>query len=179
MSFFVGRTALSIANLTFCSFSNTVQSMQAVLEALPLLSVVLLPSNQEAAYLVEEVDPDERSIDKELEQALVTLWHDPAVKAVLGELLPSIAAASEERADPFRFVEVKSRFQVRRHASFESNAEVLTRPCSPDQRLRRVLFPGYQPHLQRGLHAFRPRHHPVARSDDRRRVASSPVSIFR
>lgn len=60
--------------------------MQAVLEALPLLSVVLLPANQEAAYLVEEVDPDERSTDKELEQALVALWNDPAVKSVLGEL---------------------------------------------------------------------------------------------
>jgi guanine nucleotide-binding protein G(i) subunit alpha len=68
------------------SFSNTVQSMQAVLEALPLLSVVLLPANQEAAYLVEEVDPDERSTEKEVEDALLALWNDPAVKAVLGEL---------------------------------------------------------------------------------------------
>lgn len=82
------------------SFSNTVQSMQAVLEALPLLSVVLLPANQEAAYLVEEVDPDERSTEKELEGALLALWNDPAVKAVLGELRPSLSFADEERADP-------------------------------------------------------------------------------
>ncbi|ORY76577.1 putative guanine nucleotide-binding protein alpha-1 subunit [Leucosporidium creatinivorum] len=78
-------------------FSNTVQSMQAVLEALPLLSVVLLPSNQEAAYLVEEVDPDERSTDKELQDALVALWNDPAVRAVL---------------------EVKSRFQINDSAEY-------------------------------------------------------------
>ena len=65
-------------------YSNTVQSMQAVLDALPLLSVSLDPANQQAAYLIEDTDPDERSTDRELVNALLALASDPAVKAVLG-----------------------------------------------------------------------------------------------
>lgn len=61
-------------------YSNTIQSMQAVLEALPLLNLCLAPENQDAAALLEELDPDERLVDPTIRAALVALWSDPALK---------------------------------------------------------------------------------------------------
>lgn len=59
--------------------------MQAVLEALPLLSVQLLPENEEAGYMVEDADADERSTDPALLKALQALYVDPAVQLALRE----------------------------------------------------------------------------------------------
>lgn len=59
--------------------------MFAVLEALPLLSLVVAPENQEASNIVEDSDPDERVITPELTQALVALWNDPAIRSAMGE----------------------------------------------------------------------------------------------
>lgn len=61
-------------------YSNTIQSMQAVLEALPLLKLSLEPQNEDAAALLEELDPDERSVDPTIRAALMALWSDPALK---------------------------------------------------------------------------------------------------
>lgn len=66
------------------SFSNTIQSMFAVLEALPLLSLVLSPDNEGAADMLADTDPDERIITAELIQAMVALWNDTSVKAAMG-----------------------------------------------------------------------------------------------
>jgi hypothetical protein len=73
--------------------------MQAVLEALPLLSVVLLPENQAAGDLIEELDPDERFVEPEIKDALIQLWQDPAVRAAIGERSWAEGAAAEKGAD--------------------------------------------------------------------------------
>ncbi|ORY76578.1 putative guanine nucleotide-binding protein alpha-1 subunit [Leucosporidium creatinivorum] len=64
-------------------FSNTLQSMQLVLESIPFLSLSVAEEHKGAKILVEDIDPDERSISQELLDALVKLRSDPAVLAIL------------------------------------------------------------------------------------------------
>lgn len=130
------------------SYSNTVQSMQAVLEALPLLSVVLLPASNPAADLIEELDPDERSTSEDVKNALLVLWRDPAVLAALGES-PS-CFARRAPSSPDLVAEVKSRFQISQSNLIPSMssalllAHLVTLPShrpSP-RRQRRILLRG-------------------------------------
>lgn len=65
------------------SFENTVQSLSAILDALPLLSLELLPSNEGNAAVVEDADTGERREDPALIAAIVSLWRDPAVQAAM------------------------------------------------------------------------------------------------
>lgn len=66
------------------SYSNTIQSMLVVLEALPHLGLALSNEHQAAASLVERADPHQRSVNSELLQALVQLRQDPAIVKALG-----------------------------------------------------------------------------------------------
>lgn len=61
-------------------YTSTVQSMAILLQALIQLDFILLPASIEAAHLITVLDTSERGPDKEIENALVTLWKDPAVK---------------------------------------------------------------------------------------------------
>lgn len=66
------------------SYSNTVQSLQAILDALPTLNLSILPQSYDAAGLIEELDPQERSADPSIRNAMMTVWHDPAVRQAMG-----------------------------------------------------------------------------------------------
>lgn len=68
-------------------YSNTVQSLQAILEALPMLGLNLHNSSYDAASLVEDLDPQERGSDSdgEVKQAMTVLLRDPAIKAALNQ----------------------------------------------------------------------------------------------
>ena len=64
-------------------FSNTVQSMRAVLDALPHLGLALVPANEGAGRLVERWGAngeDADVMDERLARALDGLWKDPAVR---------------------------------------------------------------------------------------------------
>ncbi|KAK4051514.1 guanine nucleotide-binding protein subunit alpha [Microbotryomycetes sp. JL221] len=64
-------------------FSNTIQSMQAVLEALSTLEVDIHPANAEARAVVLATDAHERVSDLRLLDALQRLYDDPAIRACL------------------------------------------------------------------------------------------------
>jgi guanine nucleotide-binding protein G(i) subunit alpha len=65
-------------------FSNTVQSMQAVIEALPELQLKLHPANDLHAVTVRGVNTqahvDQEYLPKDISEAVRTLWQDPAVR---------------------------------------------------------------------------------------------------
>jgi guanine nucleotide-binding protein G(i) subunit alpha len=77
-------------------YSNTIQSMQAVLEALPLLDLHLQEGSMEAAGYVEELDPDERNTDGRVREAIEILWEDPALKEAVGEFCPTFSSTESE-----------------------------------------------------------------------------------
>ncbi|KAI5476777.1 Guanine nucleotide-binding protein subunit alpha [Pseudohyphozyma bogoriensis] len=64
-------------------FSNTVQSMQAVITALEDLNLQLSPANDPAAHFIIDLDTDERGPDPEVTNALLRLWNDPAVRRAM------------------------------------------------------------------------------------------------
>ncbi|KAK4049959.1 guanine nucleotide-binding protein subunit alpha [Microbotryomycetes sp. JL201] len=64
-------------------FSNTIQSMQAVLDALNSLEILLQPANFDARDLVNRTDAHERVSEPTLIEAVQRLYNDPAVRACL------------------------------------------------------------------------------------------------
>lgn len=66
-------------------WSNTIQSLHVLLDALPELSLTLLPRNVEAASYIQDLSPDDwipTSIDRKV---LMTLVADPAVQEAISE----------------------------------------------------------------------------------------------
>jgi guanine nucleotide-binding protein subunit alpha len=63
-------------------FSNTIQSMRAILEALPQLDLSLTPSNDARRNIVlsqpGQIESD--TLPRDVSDALRTLWRDPAIK---------------------------------------------------------------------------------------------------
>lgn len=66
-------------------YSNTVQSLQAILEALPSLSLSLHPSTYAAAEIIEELDPQERNSEgmDEIRNAMLQVLSDPSIKRAM------------------------------------------------------------------------------------------------
>jgi hypothetical protein len=101
------------------SFSNTVQSMQLVLEFIPFLSLSVAEQHEGAKVLVEEMDPDERIISDELLDAFLQLRDDPAVLAVLGKcrgVLKTIAELTVFLSG--RLTDCKARWQLNDSAPY-------------------------------------------------------------
>lgn len=67
--------------------SNTIQTMQVVLNSTAVLELELLQSNRDNCFLVLGVDADERfrGVGPEVSVALLGLWADPAIKQAVGE----------------------------------------------------------------------------------------------
>jgi len=64
-------------------FSNTVQSMRAILDAIPQLGLSIQQANERAAMFVERWGSrgeEMEWLDEGLARALGTLWRDPAVQ---------------------------------------------------------------------------------------------------
>ncbi|KAM0786218.1 hypothetical protein ACM66B_007021 [Microbotryomycetes sp. NB124-2] len=64
-------------------FSNTIQSMQVVLDALCTLEISLQPQNLDARDIVQQTDAHERVSNGTLLDAIQRLYDDPAVRACL------------------------------------------------------------------------------------------------
>ncbi|KAI5477647.1 guanine nucleotide-binding protein subunit alpha [Pseudohyphozyma bogoriensis] len=60
-------------------YSNTIQSMQTILDALPLLPVKLNPLNESYALLVQDLRADEVDYRPVVKDALLRLTNDPAL----------------------------------------------------------------------------------------------------
>lgn len=95
-----GFTREDRASFSDVLFSNTVQTMQVVLESMGVLELRLDSDNAVHGDFVELLDSDSRSENPAaILRALVALWSDPAVKATVGEhFRNSIRNLSE--ADP-------------------------------------------------------------------------------
>src|SRR5262245_3651183 len=66
-------------------FSCTIQSMRAVLQALPILKVPLQPGNESRKELIMGI-PDRilgDHLPRDVSDALKGLWHDPGVRAIV------------------------------------------------------------------------------------------------
>ncbi|KAG6853319.1 Guanine nucleotide-binding protein subunit alpha, partial [Tephrocybe sp. NHM501043] len=63
-------------------FSNTIQSMRAILEALPQLDIALAPSNDARRNTVLSLPPQIEAdiLPRDVAEAIRTLWRDPAIK---------------------------------------------------------------------------------------------------
>lgn len=66
-------------------FSSTLQSMRAVLQAMPILKVTLQPGNESRKELVMNYGSlaGQSNLPRDLSDALRGLWHDPAVRGVV------------------------------------------------------------------------------------------------
>jgi len=62
-------------------FSNTIQSMRAILEAMPSLDLSLLPSNDARRNVILSLPPqlEAESLPRDVTDAIRGLWRDPAV----------------------------------------------------------------------------------------------------
>ncbi|KAL8291506.1 hypothetical protein RQP46_002484 [Phenoliferia psychrophenolica] len=65
-------------------YSNTVQSMQAILSALPGLDLHVNPANEVAAALVSSLNATDVKTDPRIRDALKALWHDYAIRRGVG-----------------------------------------------------------------------------------------------
>lgn len=67
-------------------FSNTIQTMQAVIQSTKVLDLQILASNEANAFSIIDVDSDHRSaaMCPKIAAALIELWADPAIKETVG-----------------------------------------------------------------------------------------------
>ncbi|KAJ7624818.1 heterotrimeric G protein alpha subunit B [Roridomyces roridus] len=63
-------------------YSNTAQSMRAILDALPLLDINLLPANEDARAVILGVSPqiEAEVMPHDLAEAIKNLWRDPGIR---------------------------------------------------------------------------------------------------
>lgn len=148
----------TLANITPTpSYSNTVQSLQAILDALPTLNLSILPQSYDAAGLIEELDPQERSADPAIRNAMMTVWHDPAVRQAMGmsywlRKIWIVVLTLRDSFCGYQFTEQSSSSMIQLVSmivlNFDHNALVLTFSCITAyffDSIERVTASNYRP----------------------------------